>query len=158
MSTVTVTPGQSIQAAIDTANPGDTIDVQAGSYNDQFLTIEKSLTIEAIGGPAIIAATVNAPDGKAIITEGQPGLTVNISGFDISGAVVGDNNGAAIRYEGGTLNLSNVSLHNNQEGTPGCRRPERRDQHRPQRDRSEWRRQRINPQSLHRCHRQLRPY
>jgi pectin methylesterase-like acyl-CoA thioesterase len=120
MSVLTVQPGQSIQAAIDAANPGDTIDVAAGSYQNQFLTIEKSLTLEAIGGPAVIAATSDPPNGKAIITEGQPGLTVNISGFDISGAVVPDNNGAAIRYEGGTLHLSNVSLHNNQEGLLGA--------------------------------------
>jgi hypothetical protein len=123
MSTVTVTLGQSIQAAIDSANPGDTIDVQAGTYQNQFLTVEKSLTLEAIGGPVILDATVDAPNGKAIVTEGQPGLTVNISGFDISGAVVGDNNGAAIRYEGGTLNLSNVDLHNNQEGLLGAADP-----------------------------------
>jgi hypothetical protein len=123
MATLTVSPGQSIQAAIDAANPGDTIDVAAGTYQNQFLTVEKSLTLEAIGGPAVLVATVNAPNGKAIITEGQPGLTVNISGFDISGAVVGDNNGAAIRYEGGTLNLSNVDLHNNQEGLLGAADP-----------------------------------
>lgn len=123
MTVLTVAAGQSIQAAIDAAAAGDTIDVAAGNYANQFLTIEKSLTIEATGGPAVIAATIDPPNGKAIITEGQPGLTVNISGFDISGAVVGDNNGAAIRYEGGTLHLSNVSLHNNQEGLLGAADP-----------------------------------
>jgi hypothetical protein len=120
MATLTVAAGGSIQAAIDSAAPGDTIDVAAGNYKNQFLNITKSLTIEAIGGAAHLPATIDAPNGKAIITEGQPGITVNISGFDVSGAIVGDNNGAAIRYEGGTLNLSNVDLHNNQEGLLGA--------------------------------------
>jgi hypothetical protein len=119
MATINVAAGQSIQAAIDAATAGDTIDVAAGNYGSQFLTIGKSLTLEAIGGAAIIHATSNAPNGKAIITEGAVGLTVNISGFDVSGAVVGDNNGAAVRYEGGTLNLSNVHFHDNQEGLLG---------------------------------------
>jgi hypothetical protein len=120
MAIITVAAGGSIQAAINAAAPGDIIDVAAGRYVNQFLTVGKSLTIEAIGGPAVLAATTNAPNGKAIITEGAGGITVNLSGFDVSGAVVGDNNGAAIRYEGGTLNLSNVSLHNNQEGILGA--------------------------------------
>jgi hypothetical protein len=123
MATLTVAAGGSIQVAIDAAASGDTIDVAAGNYQNQFLTIEKSLTLEAIGGPVNLFATVDAPNGKAIVTEGQPGLTVSISGFQISGAIVGDNNGAAIRYEGGTLNLSNVDLHNNQEGLLGAADP-----------------------------------
>ena len=123
MPVLTVAPGQSIQAAIDAAAPGDTIDVAAGNYGSQFLTITKSLTLEAIGGPAILAATSDPPNGKAIIDAGAPGLTVNISGFDVSGAVVPDNNGAAVRYEGGTLNLSNVHFHNNQEGLLGAPDP-----------------------------------
>jgi len=123
MAILTVAAGASIQAAIDAASPGDTIDVAAGTYRNQFLTVEKSLTIEAVGGAAVLVATTNAPNGKAIITEGQPGLTVNLSGFDISGAIVGDNNGAAIRYEGGSLNLSNMDIHNNQEGLLGAADP-----------------------------------
>jgi hypothetical protein len=63
------------------------------------------------------------PNGKAMITEGQPGVSVTINGFDISGVSVPDGNGAAIRYEGGNLTLSNDYLHNNQEGLLGAADP-----------------------------------
>lgn len=120
MSTLTVQPGQSIQAAIDAASPGDTIDVTGGNYGSEFLTISKSLTLEAIGGPVVLHATSQPPNGKAMITEGASGLNISISGFDVSGVSVPDSNGAAVRYEGGSLSLSNVNFHNNQEGLLGA--------------------------------------
>jgi hypothetical protein len=49
----------------------------------------------------------STPINKAIIDEGGPGISVTINGFDISGAVVADGNGAAVRYEGGSLTLNN---------------------------------------------------
>ena len=134
MSIVTVQPGGWIQAAIDAAAAGDTIDVAAGNYGSQFLTVTKSLTLEAIGGPVILAATSDPPNGKAIIDAGGAGLTVNISGFDVSGAVVGDNNGAAVRYEGGTLNLSNVHFSRQPGGVAWRAGSEWQHHHRPQRD------------------------
>ncbi len=60
-----------------------------------------------------MVATVDPPNGKAIIDEGGAGIAVTINGFDISGAVVPDNNGAAVRYEGGSLTLNNDYFHNN---------------------------------------------
>jgi pectin methylesterase-like acyl-CoA thioesterase len=47
MTTLNVHVGGSIQAAIDAASSGDTIDVQAGTYTNQFLSIEKSVTLQA---------------------------------------------------------------------------------------------------------------
>ena len=123
MSTLVVPVGGSIQAAIDAAAPGDTIDVPAGSYVDQFLTIETSITLQATGGMVVLTEDTQPPDGKAYITEGQPGLTVAINGFDISGVTVPDNNGAAVRYEGGNLSLSNDYFHNDQDGLLGAADP-----------------------------------
>ncbi|HET8995946.1 MAG TPA: Hint domain-containing protein, partial [Acetobacteraceae bacterium] len=41
---------------------------------------------------------------------------VTINGFEISGVSVSSGNGAAIRYEGGTLTLNNDFFHNNEDG------------------------------------------
>ena len=118
MTILNVSLGQSIQAAINAAAPGDTIDVAAGTYTDQFLNISQSVTLQAVGGQVLLRETVQPPDGKAMITE--HGANVVISGFDIAGVSVPDRNGAAIRYEGGGLTLSNDYFHDNQEGLLGA--------------------------------------
>jgi hypothetical protein len=126
MTVLTVGPGQqfaTIDAAVVAANPGDTIDVQAGIYTNDFIGIYKNLTLQAVGGVAQLVATVDSPNGKAIVDEGGAGIAVTINGFDISGAVVPDGNGAAIRYEGGSLSLNDVYFHNNQEGLLGAADP-----------------------------------
>src|SRR4249920_3057155 len=111
MSILTVGPGEqylTIHDAVNAANSGDTINVDAGTYNNDFTFIGKSLTLQAVNGRVLMTAEQSPPDGKAIITEGILGSSINvvINGFDISGATVGDNNGAAIRYEGGDLILN----------------------------------------------------
>ena len=118
---LTVAPGQSIQDAINAASAGDTIDVQAGTYVDQFLTIRSSITLQAVGGEVLLRETISPPDGKAMITES--GANVAINGFDISGVAVPDRNGAAIRYEGGSLSLKDDYFHDNQEGLLGAADP-----------------------------------
>jgi hypothetical protein len=127
MAVITVGPsGQdftTIKAAVAASQSGDTIQIEAGTYNDQFLTIEKSITLQAVGGEVVMTEDTSPSDGKAMITEGQPGLDVTINGFDISGVSVPDSNGAAIRYEGGSLTLGQDYFHNNQEGLLGAADP-----------------------------------
>jgi hypothetical protein len=118
---LTVDTGQSIQDAITVAASGDTIDVAAGTYVDQFLTIRTSITLQATGGEVLMRETTSPPNGKAMITES--GANVAINGFDISGVAVPDGNGAAIRYEGGSLSLSDDYFHDNQEGLLGAADP-----------------------------------
>jgi hypothetical protein len=126
MPILTVGSGQqfrTIAAAVAAASPGDVIDVQAGIYTNDFVGIFKNLTLQAIGGAVKMVATVDPPNGKAIIEEGGSGVVVTINGFDISGALVPDGNGAAIRYDGGSLMLNNDYLHNNQNGLLGAPDP-----------------------------------
>ena len=119
MATLTVGSGEqysTISAAVAAASSGDTVDVDAGTYTNDFPSISQNLTLQAVGGTVDMVATQEPPNEKGIIDEGGSGVNVTINGFDISGAVVPDNNGAGIRYEGGSLTLNNDDLHNNQDG------------------------------------------
>jgi hypothetical protein len=124
MATLTVGPtGQqytTIAAAVAASADGDTINVEGNNtYTNDFFYIGHSLTLQAVGGEAKIVATDPGLFGKAAIVEGVAGANVVINGFDISGVAVADGNGAAIRYEGGNLSLTNDFFHNNQEGLLG---------------------------------------
>src|SRR4051794_14082626 len=126
MSILTVGAGQqysTISAAVDAAQSNDTIDVQAGTYTNDFVSVYKSLTLNAFGGVVKMQATAQPPNGKAILTEGADGLTVNVNGFAFTGATVRDGNGAGIRYEGGTLNITSSHFYDNQNGILGAPDP-----------------------------------
>ena len=126
MTTLTVGPGQqygTIADAVAASGSGDTIDVAAGTYTNDFFYIGHSLTLQAVGGEAAIVATAEPAERQGGHHRGRPGANVAINGFDISGATVADGNGAAIRYEGGNLTLNNDYFHNNQEGMLGAADP-----------------------------------
>lgn len=46
--TITVSPGQAIQAAVDQANPGDIVRVMPGTYHEEVLVQTESLTLEGV--------------------------------------------------------------------------------------------------------------
>ncbi len=83
---IDVYPGDSIQAAVDEASPGDTIIVHPGTY-DETIDVNKSLTIcSSSDDPSdtVIAADVeNEPVFKVSEVE-----HVNIEGFTIKAAIV----------------------------------------------------------------------
>ncbi len=119
MTTLDVGNGQqysTISAAVAASSSGDTVNVDAGTYTNDFISISHDLTLNAVGGTVSLVATTQPPNGKGIIDAGAPGAQVTINGFDISGAAVPDGNGAGIRYEGGNLTLNQVNIHDNQEG------------------------------------------
>ncbi|MGI4951257.1 MAG: right-handed parallel beta-helix repeat-containing protein, partial [Janthinobacterium lividum] len=122
MTTLTVGSGQTystIAAAVAAAGSGDTINVQAGTYTNDFITVRTSLTIQAVGGAVNMVATAQPPNGKAIITEGAAGINVTLSGLTLSGATVPDGNGAGVRYEGGSLTMNGMTVRGNQDGLLG---------------------------------------
>ena len=91
MSTLTVGSGgqfTTIQAAVAASQAGDIVDVNSGTYINDFISISHDLTIKAVGGPVYLIATAQPPNGKGIIDAGGPGVHITISGLDISGATV----------------------------------------------------------------------
>src|SRR5438128_367393 len=103
MATLTVGAGQqfsTLSAAIGASHDGDTLDVQAGTYTNDFATIWTKISIVGVGGMVNLVATTPPPNGKAILTT-ETDVTLDHIAF--SGAAVADGNGAGIRYEGGNL-------------------------------------------------------
>jgi hypothetical protein len=86
------------------AQSGDRILVDAGIYTDDTCLITKShLDLIAMGGVAVMVATKNIGNGKAIfVTSGD----ISFSNFAWQGAQVADGNGAGIRHERGNLSVS----------------------------------------------------
>ena len=120
-SVLTVGPDQqysTIAAAIADARSGDTIQVMAGTYINDFANINVDITLEGVGGIVNMVCTEQIPNGKGIfVTNGN----ITINNFSFSGAQVdpSDNNGAGIRYESGNLVLNNDSFFNNENGLLG---------------------------------------
>ena len=123
MSTLMVGEGQqftTISAAVAAARDGDVINVQAGTYYNDFVVINKAITIQGVGGMVHLAATQSPPNGKGIFVTSADVMLNNLS---FSGATVPDGNGAGIRYEAGNLTINNSYFHNNQNGLLAAAHP-----------------------------------
>ena len=116
MTTLNVGQGKAfstIAAAVAASRDGDVVKVDAGTYVNDFATINTKITIAAVGGTAHLVATVAPPNGKAIFVTNTD---VTLDRLEFSGAAVPDGNGAGIRYQGGNLVIANSYFHHNQEG------------------------------------------
>ncbi|MDE2517184.1 MAG: hypothetical protein KGL12_14250 [Rhodospirillales bacterium] len=107
-----------LQAAIDAANPGDTIDIAAGTYTDQVATVNKALTIQGVGGDAVFTQSA---DTQLANLKGFLEVEANatLSNLVFQGASISDANGAngaGIRYEAGTLAITDSQFIGNQDG------------------------------------------
>jgi hypothetical protein len=105
-----------IADAIAASHDGDTVQIQAGTYLNDFATVNTKITIQGVGGMVHLLATVPPPDGKAILTVNA---SVTMDHLEFSGAAVADANGAGIRYQGGDLTVTNCYFHDNQDGILG---------------------------------------
>ena len=120
MTTLTVGPGEqfaTLAGAVAASHDGDVVQVQAGTYTNDFATVNTRITIEGVGGMAQLVASVEPTNGKAILVANTD---VTIDHVAFSGAAVADMNGAGIRYQGGTLTIANCDFHDNQEGILGA--------------------------------------
>lgn len=78
--TITVRPGQSIQAAVDAAKPGDTIVVKAGTYHESVTIAKNQITLKGAGASSsgtVIVPPATLPDNTCTaISEGGSGICV----------------------------------------------------------------------------------
>ena len=110
------TIGAAIQAANAMGGNAD-IRIDAGSYVNDGGYLQDGIdnvTIEGVGGMAVITDPAFNAGGKAAIVTG--GQNIVLRNLDISGITVPDGNGAAVRYDRGTLLLDHVHFHGNQNG------------------------------------------
>src|SRR4051794_2134352 len=116
-ATLTVGPTtqqyRTVAAAVAAAHDGDTVQVQAGTYTNDFPTVSRKITIAGINGMARLVATVAPPNGKGIIVTNTD---ATLSHLELAGAKVADGNGAGVRYQGGALTVSKCYVHDNQDG------------------------------------------
>ncbi|NNC11112.1 hypothetical protein HII28_04365 [Planctomonas sp. JC2975] len=76
--TVTVHPGDDVNAAIASARPGDTVSLGPGSYQGP-IRVDKSLTLESL------QATVSAPPRGAAVTVSADNVTIDAVGTTCNG-------------------------------------------------------------------------
>ena len=130
-ATISVNPGEIIQAAINAAGPGDTILVQNGTYYEN-VNVTKRLTLKGVGMPTVDAgdkgdAITLFADG--VILEGfeatnssytlEAGIKINSSNNTVRNNVVSHNNGTGIFVWIASRNnsiINNVVSHNNKSG------------------------------------------
>jgi len=117
--TIQVQPGNSIQEAINSANPGDTVLVAEGTYTE-CIVINKTLTLEGSGQNRTIIQAPYVPFNLKIVIDVQAN-NVNISGFKVQnglyGILLSGYNGSIIKNNNVTSKLEsgiylNASHHN----------------------------------------------
>jgi hypothetical protein len=120
MATLTVGQGQqyaTISAAVNASHDGDVLQVQAGTYTNDFATINTKITLQGVGGMVHMVASGDIPNDKGILIVNTD---ATIDHFEFSGATGSSNNAAGIRYQGGALTLTNDYFHDNQNGLLGA--------------------------------------
>lgn len=103
----------SLNDAVNAAVANDSIKIPAGLYTNDFVNINKSLTIVGIGGMAHFVATISPPNGKAIFLANAD---IKLDHIEMSGSADASMNGAGIKQETGNLTLTYCYFHDNQDG------------------------------------------
>ena len=122
MATLNVGSGQeysTITDAVNAANGGDTISVQAGTYNEDSIQVSKSLNFEAAGGQVDVQPAngqIAGDKGLFVVGDGSSAPDVTFNGFAFENASGPSGNDAGIRVESGNVTVDNSLFQNDQMG------------------------------------------
>jgi len=109
-----VNPGESFQAAVDAANPGDVIIVRDGTYTENVNVNVNHLTIQSENGSASTIVPAAIPDDHVFeITANH----VKLSGFTIENAAAGDYTSGIYLADVEHCDISDNICNNNTIGT-----------------------------------------
>ena len=100
VNTTGVSPFDSIQAAIDSAEDGERILVFPGTYGPIDLG-EKELVIHSIGGPEITTIDASGGPSPAVIIDGQQSEATLLAGFSLTGGTGFADTTTGLRVGGG---------------------------------------------------------
>jgi len=106
-STITVNSNESIQDAIDTSNPGDTIKVAAGTYNEKII-ITKSIEIIGENKDTTIINGGNKASGNCVHIFAD---NIEVTGFTLTNCFSG-----AVTVWSTNVTLSNLDIYDVQNG------------------------------------------
>ncbi|MFB3765331.1 MAG: nitrous oxide reductase family maturation protein NosD [Methanotrichaceae archaeon] len=107
-ATISVKPGHSIQSAINTANPGQIIEVQNGTFHER-INVTKSLALKGIGKPVIDAGGI----GSAITISAS---SSTLTGFTVTGSGSGAGDAGIRIISGDNIIKDNTVVENNNYG------------------------------------------
>lgn len=83
-----------VKANTETGSTETEIEVAAGTYTNNFMTVDKPVKIRAVNGPVILRAAVTPSNGKAIIVANA---NLEVDGLTFTGVHNNTGNGAGIR-------------------------------------------------------------
>ncbi len=114
---IVVNPGDSIQAAIDNAQPGDTILIQPGLYTES-LTLSTAVSLTGIHSQTTI---IQAESGQRVLTVTGTAVdhSVIISGLTFANGVSTGNGGGILLDNGAAPILQHLILQNNRAAGGG---------------------------------------
>jgi len=120
-ATITVSPGQSIQTAVNGAVAGDTVRVLAGTYTQKVLVANKSgtasapITIKANPGVVLKGGSGVTPSGRQGLITIRNANHVRVEGFEVTGFTSGSSSatpvGILIEGSGAGLQIVDNKIH-----------------------------------------------
>jgi Ca2+-binding RTX toxin-like protein len=102
---------KTIHDAVAASQDGDTIYVQAGTYVNDFATVNHKISLIGVGGMVHMVATQIVTKGALVVNN-----DLTIDHFEFSGLKSWNFNGAGIRYQAGNLTVTNSYFHDNEDG------------------------------------------